>query len=482
MSGLVFRPNGTWLAVGGGTLALAAVAVCRGAEYDEGYTLLLTAGHRLPAWPDGVFAAAQGQALFQGMPSAAQIATELRTQDVHPPLYFWLVALWREAIGPSLLAARALSIILSAAALAGVAAIARRLAIPPWRAVLLCAGSYAFAYTGAIARDFALAQALGVWAVWLLLRGRGHRTAALAGAAFGSAILVNYLAVFIAIGCGAWLLAGRSVRVVSFATGLALLLPAQLWFFLAQHGSRAGQFPPLEWRAALLRLLHYQGAAVFGGLPLYAGDRAGAVTVVLGLLAAVAAACALRRLSLPPRGLLALLAVCPAAGLLLLAALSASTPIELRYLAFGMPFIALLLADALPRPLLATVLAMQAASIAGLALRPETMQPQTEAAVEAARADALVLLPRGNDGVGIPAAFLQSVPPTLRMRIMTPDVDPASIRASAVPEPRVAVARLALDTDSRTTVPALLAAFDDRCWREVSRSTVLVVWQRVCAD
>ena len=477
----VFRVDATWLALGLGALALALVAICRGAEYDEGYTLLLTAGHRLPAWPAGVFHAAEGQALFRGAPSAAQIAAELRAQDVHPPVYFWLEAVWRAVAGPSLLAARALSVALSVAALAGVAAIARTLAIPPWRALLLCAGCYAFTYTGAIARDFALAQALGVWAVWLAVRGRGTWTAALAGVAFGLAILANYLAAFIAVGCGVWLLAARNLRVVSFATGLAMLLPVQVWFFLAQRGSRAGQFAPLEWHSALLRLLRFQGAALFGGLPLYAGAWGVAVTVGLGVLAVGAAACAFRRLRLPARALLALLAVCPAAGLLAMAVLSGSTPIELRYLAFGTPFAALLLADALPRPLLALMLAVQAASIAELALRPETMQPQAEAAAEAAEADALVLLPRGNDGVGIPAAFLQSAAPAMRVRIVGPDMAPWVIRAEAANESRVAAALLPLDADSRTTVPALLAAFEDRCWQPVSRSNVLAVWQHVCA-
>jgi len=337
------------------------------------------------------------------------------------------------------------------------------------------------AMAGSQRKGLALAQALGVWAVWLAVRGRGTWTAALAGVAFGLAILANYLAAFIAVGCGVWLLAARNLRVVSFATGLAMLLPVQVWFFLAQRGSRAGQFAPLEWHSALLRLLRFQGAALFGGLPLYAGAWGVAVTVGLGVLAVGAAACAFRRLRLPARALLALLAVCPAAGLLAMAVLSGSTPIELRYLAFGTPFAALLLADALPRPLLAAMLAVQAASIAELALRPETMQPQAEAAAEAAEADALVLLPRGNDGVGIPAAFLQSAAPAMRVRIVGPDMAPWVIRAEAANESRVAAALLPLDADSRTTVPALLAAFEDRCWQPVSRSNVLAVWQHVCA-
>jgi 4-amino-4-deoxy-L-arabinose transferase-like glycosyltransferase len=468
----------TVLAIGIGAFALAAVAALRGAEYDEGYTLLLTAGHRLPKWPDGVFTAAEGQAAFRGLPSAGQIAAELRAQDVHPPLYFWMEAMWRRLAGPSLPAARALSVLFGVASLAGVAAIARRLGIPPWRAVLLCAGCYAFTYTGAVARDFAPAQALGVWGVWLLLRDRGRWPDALAGLAFGLAVLTNYLAAFVAVGCGVWLLATR--RVVSFATGAAVLLPAQVWFFLAQHGSREGQFAPLDWASALPRLVRYQGAALFGGLPVYAGAWGGVAAGIIGVLALGCAVFALRRLREPGRALLALLAACPAIGLLVLAMLSGSTPIELRYLAFGTPFAALLLADAMPKPLLAVMLGVQAASIAGLATAPQTMQPQSEAASQAARADALVLVPRGNDGVGIPAAFLQSAPPALRLLVVAPETTQDAIRLAAAHESRVAAALLPLDRDSRATVPVLLAAFDDRCWRQETRTTVLAVWRRVC--
>jgi hypothetical protein len=76
----------------------------------------------------------------------------------------------------------------------------------------------------------------------------------------------------------------------------------------------------------------------------------------------------------------------------------ANSPIELRYLAFATPFIALLLAAAMPRWLRRVTLAVQAIALVGLMTRPETMQPARATAQAAAPflGDSVVLLPRGN--------------------------------------------------------------------------------------
>ena len=106
-------------------------------------------------------------------------------------------------------------------------------------------------------------------------------------------------------------------------------------------------------------------------------------------------------------------------GLLLLGFVFDNTPIELRYLAFATPFIGLLLAT-LPRGVCGVVLAIQAASIAGLMTRPETMQPARATAVAAVAlvGDGVVLVPRGNDGVGIVGAFAIEAPPRLRLLVL----------------------------------------------------------------
>jgi len=139
-------------------LLLVAVAGLRGAEYDEQYTLFLTGGTTRPTWPTHAFNAGDVRALQAPRADFARIAHDLRRIDVHPPLYFWIVATWRWLVGDTLFAARLLSVLCSVMTLGLVAAIARAAAIPAVTAILLTLGCYGFAYTGAIARGFALAH------------------------------------------------------------------------------------------------------------------------------------------------------------------------------------------------------------------------------------------------------------------------------------------------------------------------------------
>ena len=52
--------------------------------------------------------------------------------------------------------------------------------------------------------------------------------------------------------------------------------------------------------------------------------------------------------------------------------------------------------------------------------RPETMQPARATAIAAASlvGDGVVLLPHGNDGVGIVGAFAVEAPPALRLLVV----------------------------------------------------------------
>jgi hypothetical protein len=88
-----------WAAAGTlliGAGVLLATASLRGAECDEGYTLLLAAGTPRPAWPAGVFMAAEARAAFAGHASLAEVARELRTTDVHPRC---ISGRWRHGAG-----------------------------------------------------------------------------------------------------------------------------------------------------------------------------------------------------------------------------------------------------------------------------------------------------------------------------------------------------------------------------------------------
>jgi len=484
---------------------LLLAAAWRGAEYDEGYTLFLTAGTARPAWPTTPFTAAEGLKTLSGSSTPGKIAADLRATDVHPPLYFWAVAAWRDVAGTSLFAIRGFSVACSLGALLLVGAIARRVAIPPLAAILLTLGCYGFAYTGAIARGFALAQFFSLAGVFFLLvadRRASRWAALLAGMALGAASFANYLAGFVAAAGLLWLCVRRRTRSawLPAVLGFAIFLPADLWFFLAQRASRADQFPPFTLLASLGRLGHYAAGSIMGGLPLYAGSLFGmrtliAVAAALSALLASAAALILwhwREIARPgPRALLGLCALAPAVGLLALGFAFNTTPIELRYLAFATPFIGLLLAGlagALPARagifFLCVLLPLQALAIAGLMTRPETMQPQAAAAREAASLmgeTGLSFVPRGNDGVGVVAAFLLESPPGQRVQLVPPDATAATLRAWARKFPRVAMALLALDADSRAAVETMRTALaEDPCWRAAGSGFNLRAYERVC--
>src|SRR5262249_32361118 len=111
-------------------MVLLSAAWMRGAEYDEQYTLFLTSGVARPVWPAHPFAAGEGKRLQAGHAGLATIAHDLRTTDVHPPLYFWIADGWRKVFGASLFTVRLASVVFSLAALGMVALIARRVGIP----------------------------------------------------------------------------------------------------------------------------------------------------------------------------------------------------------------------------------------------------------------------------------------------------------------------------------------------------------------
>jgi hypothetical protein len=450
---------------------LTAAAWLRGAEYDEQYTLFLTAGTPRPDWPETVFPAGMVAAVQSGHAGLVGIARDLRATDVHPPLYFWAVGLWRAVFGPGLFVARMLSVVCGVVSLGLVGVIARRCVVAPVLPMLLTLGCYGFVYTNAIARGFAPAEMLTLGGVALLL----GRRRLLAGVCFGAACCCNYLAFFVSgaviVAAGAWVSALAAVP----------FLALDAWFFAAQHGARAGQFPPFSVWSSLRRLAEYQTASVFGGLPLYA-DGVGRVLVgaFVGVVALAIVVCV--AMGRPLRGGRAMrlvlgAAVAPPVGLMLLGFVFDNTPIELRYLSFGLPFVALLMAWALPRRVLAVVLVVQFASIAGLLLSPRTMQPARAVAAEAVRlvGDGVVLVPRGNDGVGIVGAFGIEAPPALPMLVIGPG-DAVVERIGAYR--RVAIALMGQDRDSVATIGVLRAALAASNWHLIASGSSVEVYER----
>jgi hypothetical protein len=472
-------------------LLLITVAWLRGAEYDEQYTLFLTGGMARPVWPSDAFVAGKVREAQAGHASFAAMARDLRATDVHPPLYFWALAAWRRLAGSSLFAARLASVLLSVVTLCLVAVIARSAGISRAAAVLFTVGCYGFAYTGSIARGFALAQMLSVAGIAVLVTARDRPWRPLAaGALLGAATFANYLAAFVACAALVWLaFDGGRRRALLALVGLSVWLPPDLWFLLAQRNSRGDQFASFQVIPAFGRVARYVAANLFGGLPLYVDGVAGtAVNAALAVLLIGLATLIIRgwRDIATPRTplLLILCAAAPPIGVVLLGVVFNNEPIELRYLCFATPYVGLLLAAALPRYVRYAVLAVQAIALLGLMTRPETMQPARATALAAASLahGGVVLVPHGNDGVGIVGAFGIESPPALRLLVVRSEETPAAIRGRTMHDARVVLALLGQDAASRATLPVMRQAFADPCWQTGGQGFNVLAFDRICGE
>jgi len=464
------------LALALGAVLLGAAAVVRDPEYDEGYTAFVTSTAARPNWPQTVFRVADERAAFRPAPLPWAIAGNLRRTDVHPPLYFWTVWAWRRLCGPDLTVTRMLSVAFSLGALACIAAIAAEAGFPVITSLLLTLGCYGFVETGIVARGFAMTQCLLLLGLLLTLRAARETGpwSFAAGLALGAACLANYLAAFPAAAAAVWFGGRRPRHIALLLLGLMPFIAADLSFFLDQRNSRIGQFPAFAWAPLGTAMAHALGGAVLGGLPLYlpAGLARTGAAALLGLaLVALLLLPVLRWRHLgreAPRLLLGMAAVATPMGLILMGVAAHTVPVEIRYFAFALPPLALLLAASMAslpgawrRPVLAAMLMVQAASIAGLMTRPETMQPEGAAARAAFRAvgnTGLVLLPRGNDGVGIVGAFLTAAPDGLHVLLVDPGSDLSRLRQAASAWPSATAAAIAVDRDSLRTIPLLTEA------------------------
>ena len=464
-------------------LLLGLAAHSRAPEYDEAYSIFLTAGDARPAWPSGIFTPGSVRAFYTGHARLGAISHDLKAGDVHPPLYFWGLEFWRRVFGSSWFAARLLSVIFSLGSLGLIAWLAEAAEIPALAALGIALLSYGFAYTGIIARDFALAQflnLLGFSLVFQGLRKNGRHLAFGGGLALGAASFTNYLAVFIGCAVLFWLCLGqkRWRFLLPASLGVVVFLPLDFSYFLAQHGSRAAQFTAFSSVHAAALLAKDSGAALFGGLPLYAGQAGPELAAALLALSGACAFFVIKRRH-KYAGLLALAALAPPLGLIALGLVFDNTPIEIRYLSFSVPYLALLLAAALPRWLLLPLLAVEFCAILGLALAPATMQPQGLAARQIMALNmpgALILLPFGNDGVGVPGPFIATLPDDARIELLHPGALPDFSH-----EKRIILATIGADDASRASSAQALSYFQEqKCFLAGPATKLISVFLRGC--
>ncbi len=203
--------------------------------YDETITLLTVAGHTTPDW-------SLGRAQFAGSADFQQILTQLYRGDVHPPLYFWTVAIWRVLAGRSLESVRLLSALFMAATVYLLYRVSERFPMR-WPVVpaliYACSGAaIRYAFT---ARSYAMANFLIVLTLYCAQRRSrwtGPVAACSAATHYFSALCVAPL---LLVYCGMrwksdrrWALWTAS----SFAALFALLVP----LLLVHFGARPDQF------------------------------------------------------------------------------------------------------------------------------------------------------------------------------------------------------------------------------------------------
>ena len=418
----------------------------RSFELDEGYSFLLLDGSPRLHWPSGTFTRPDVAGWFVQSGGIGSVPGNLRRFDVHPPVWFMLAWCWRHVWGPSLVAARCLSVLLTLANLAVFWRIARQCRVSPALASALAFLCYGTVYTGATVRMYPLGLMFllsGVLALLHLLqttrRERRIALAAGAGMCFGLGACTHMLVVFPAVmmSAVAAFVMLRNRHLAAAATLAAVPLPLLAWsasYFLVQD-RRSWQFPPFQPLPMLERVLQDFTAAIVGGTPLAFGGTARLVVeamlalVVVGAMV-LAAAVVLRQRRDPRTVLLAVGAVampCVVYGLGIVFQRQASEP---RYLMYSVPFLSLLLAQGfrqslLPRPavtaMLAALLGAELAGAVGLVASPDLQQPARCAMAEIAdrwQPGSIVLLPEAADTSGMTVDYVYEAPPEWPMALM----------------------------------------------------------------
>ena len=174
--------------------------------YDEAITLLETAGHAEPLWPHTPTSAQMIKTQFEGAPTLGKLAEDLRRVDIHPPIYYWLLSLWRRWTGFSLEQARLFSFFCSLGAILALYFLFRAGEVErPLTLTLVYAVSTGAVYSGQEARAYALAiffvvaGVLFAYVSWRAALQRERRSVAYALAmavCCSAAFHTNYLTLF----------------------------------------------------------------------------------------------------------------------------------------------------------------------------------------------------------------------------------------------------------------------------------------------
>lgn len=366
--------------------------------YDEAVTLLTTSGHAKVDWPLGL-------QQFQPTAHLGKILVDLYQRDVHPPLYFWTLALWRLAFGSSLDVARTLSVTFTLATLVLLFRYAKRaqtgLALVPVAIYAVSSASLRYAYD---ARPYAMACFLVV--LTLLLAHRKSRWTGICAAACAA---THYFTVL----CVAPLLIVECVRhwksnrqwVLLTATSFAICCAPLLILVRVHIDARPQQYPGFS--SFYLESCALIKGAVAGAMP-KSWLPGWALVQFFGLCFAIVGswwACKRLRSPLP---IVFGLYLC---GFLLLAMATNKSLVKMPtdyYLGIGTPFLALLIGFGLnvyPRALPIFALLLLSGSVASLPMNPTVDYRQMAEEMHSDCKDCPIVAGFGYSGA-IPACLL----------------------------------------------------------------------------
>jgi hypothetical protein len=359
----LLRRKDTWALV---VLVLITVAVRtpgvfnRAIWYDEAITLLETAGNAIPIWSALPTPAATQKELFVGSPSLGEVAAGLRETDVHPPVYYGMLSIWRRIAGESLETARLFSVFWSTASVILLFFLLRAFGFkrPFWPSLVYSISSGAVHY-GHEARNYSLAMFFVISAAFLAVlltqseffgKIQSGILSVLMAVFCGLAFQTNYLTVFPIVVLLAWCFAwAPKIQRMYVIPAMILSVMISLVGFgtlVTQLGARPNQFQKaLGFGQELMKIFNSNIVILWSPVTSNSAIRwtvVGTVLVLLFLSTAYLKA-AWREIDKRLFTLMAGLAMAPSLGLLALDLLFGKNLGKSSYVLFGGPAIVVLL-------------------------------------------------------------------------------------------------------------------------------------------
>jgi hypothetical protein len=328
--------------------------------YDEAITLLETAGNADPTWSALPTPAATQKELMVGSPTLREVAAGLRETDVHPPLYYGLLSIWRQIAGESIETARLFSVLFSSATVVLLYLLLRASGFrrPFWPSLVYSLSSGAVHY-GHEARNYTLAMFFVILAAFLAylatqidFQKRTHLwiiTLTIA-VCCGLAFHTNYLTIFPIFVLLAWcfVCAPKQHRMPVFVTIILSIVISAAGFstLFFQLGARPNQFQKaLGFASELAKIIGANFAMLWSPVVSSSGIRWAVIgtVLILTLLGAAYIGVAWREIDKKLFTLMAGLAIAPSLGVLSLDLIFSKSLGKSSYVLFAGPAIVILL-------------------------------------------------------------------------------------------------------------------------------------------